>query len=107
MPKEVIPNIESWRRGGGRIPSKQRVVMTEEQKQNVARCQGTKSEHLCKNPIFRCDACGNYGCVQDFVNKCSEQAFRNDICLHCGLKDTAVPVMMDEYEQVVADWDEK
>lgn len=79
--------------------------MTEEEKEKVARCTGIKAEHPCKNPVFRCTECGNYGCDQEVIDKCTAQGFKNDKCLNCGAVGTRMPVMEDELAQYVEAWE--
>ena len=81
--------------------------MTEEEKAKVARCRGRKSGHPCKDPIFRCLECGNYGCTQDIIDKCPEQGFKNGKCLQCGAVDSNIPVMLNELDQVITEWEKK
>lgn len=104
MPK-VFPNNQLWHRGGARLNMKRHFDMTEEEKANVATCTGIKKEHVCKNPIFRCTECGNYGCSQDVVEKCTDQGFKVDICLHCGAADTRIPVMKEELDRFKSEWE--
>lgn len=78
--------------------------MTEEDKENIASCRGIKQEHPCKNPVFVCQECGNYGCAQAVAEVCTEQGFKNNKCLHCGVVDKNVPVKEEEYEKVRAQW---
>jgi hypothetical protein len=84
-----------WYRGG-RLNQKRHVDMTEEEKAHIAKCEGIKSDHPCKNPVFRCAECGNYGCAQKVADKCSEQGFKNDKCLYCGSIGTRIPLMEEE-----------
>lgn len=102
----VVPNNEFWLRGG-RLNQKRHVDMTEEEKENVAKCTGIKHTHPCKNPMFRCTQCGNYGCAQEVIEKCTEQGFKNDKCLNCGATGTRLPIMADEFAKYVAEWDKK
>jgi len=81
--------------------------LTAEEKENVESCRGIKEEHPCKNPVFRCLKCGYYGCDQEFVDKCSEQGFKNDKCLNCGSTDTRIPIMKEEFAKFVAEWAEE
>lgn len=81
--------------------------MTEDEKAHVAKCAGIKHEHPCKNPVFRCSDCGNYGCAQEVADKCSEQGFKNDKCLHCGLEGTRIPVMEKELAAFKEAWDKE
>ena len=102
MPK-VFPNNKYWLRGG-RMNSKRHIDMTDEEKANIADCPGNKDEHPCKNPTFRCAECGNYGCDQEFLDKCSEQGFKNDKCLYCGSIGTRIPIMKEEFTKYTAEW---
>ena len=81
--------------------------MSKEEKAKVARCRGSKSGHPCKDPIFRCLECGNYGCAQEIVAKCPEQGLKNGKCLQCGAIESSIPVMIDELEQVIIEWEKK
>lgn len=103
---EIFSKNTLWKRGG-RLNKKRHVDLTEDEKAHVAKCTGTKNEHICKNPIFRCTHCGNYGCDQEIVDKCSEQGFKNNKCLHCGTVDSLVPVMEDELFGFMAEWDKE
>ena len=105
MPK-VFPNNQYWLRGG-QMNQKRHIDMTPEEKVNVASCRGNKEEHTCKNPVFRCSECGYYGCDQEFVDKCSEQGFKNDKCLNCGSTVTRIPIMKDDFAKFVAEWVEE
>ena len=80
--------------------------MTEEEKANIARCDGEKDNHPCKNPVFKCTKCGNYGCDQEETDVCTIQGFKNGKCLHCRSQGTLAPVMNDEYDEVKKDWEE-
>jgi hypothetical protein len=102
MPK-MNPNIKSWRRGV-RLNQKRHIDMTDEEKANIAHCSGIKNEHTCKNPVFRCSECGNYGCSQDVLNKCTEQGFKGDKCLNCSVTESLIPVMKDELPALIAQW---
>lgn len=102
---EVSKNIENWKRGGGRLTQNKNIVMTKDEKANVALCKGIKSDHPCKNPLFRCENCGNYGCTQETADKCTEQGFKNDICLECGVKVNLIPIMADELTSVEIEWE--
>lgn len=101
---EIPPNNTSWKRGM-RLNQKRHFEMTEEEKEKVARCTGIKAEHPCKNPVFRCTECGNYGCDQEVIDKCTAQGFKNDKCLNCGAVGTRMPVMEDELAQYVEAWE--
>lgn len=101
---EVFSNNTMWRRAG-QFNQNHHVEMTEEELANVAACDGIKHEHPCKNPIFRCSGCGNYGCGQKIAEKCSEQGFKNDKCLHCGEVGTRIPVMKDELLTIQTEWE--
>lgn len=100
---EVSRNNMLWRRGG-KLNQKSHVEMTEEEKAHIARCSGIKADHPCKNPVFRCSECGNYGCSQEVLDKCTEQGFKNDKCLNCGSTDTRIPVMGEELEKFKEEW---
>ena len=105
-----MPEIHSaskfWLRGG-KMSQKRPIEMAAEAKQQVVKCTGFKKEHPCKNPVFRCKKCGNYGCSQIVPDKCSRQGFKNDICLVCGTRDNRVPVTEQELEQYQNYWQEK
>jgi len=79
--------------------------MTEEEKINIARCPGIKDTHPCKKPIFRCPECGNYGCTQEVPDKCSDQGFKNDKCLNCGVTGSRIPIMEKELAKFIAEWE--
>ncbi|MHB1452376.1 MAG: hypothetical protein ACYCYM_00270 [Saccharofermentanales bacterium] len=100
------PSIVFWRRGG-KLNQKSHIDLTEEEKAHLARCKGLKNTHPCKNPIFRCPVCGNYGCTQEIAEKCSEQGFKNDKCLNCGTIGSPIPVMEHELANYVAEWDKE
>ncbi|MFA9422887.1 MAG: hypothetical protein ACERLG_04880 [Sedimentibacter sp.] len=102
---EVSPNNKLFPRGGVRLNNKRHIEMTEEEKANIALCQGIKATHQCKNPVFRCTECGNYGCVQEVAGKCTQQGFKNDKCLHCGAVGSLIPVMEDELEKFIKEWE--
>ena len=102
MPK-VFPNNQDWLRGG-RMNQKRHIDMTDEEKANIASCRGDKDKHPCKNPVFRCSECGNYGCDQESLDKCSEQGFKNGKCLHCSVVGTSIPVMKEEFSKYIAEW---
>lgn len=99
----VFNKKKVWTRGGY-LDQKRHIDMTEEEKITVFRCDGVKSEHPCKNPVFRCKECGNYGCSQEVLDKCSQQGFKNDKCLQCGTVASRIPIMEDEYKNVVEKW---
>lgn len=104
MPK-MNPNNQLWLRDG-KTNQKKHIEMTEEEKANIADCSGKKGNHPCKNPVFRCITCGNYGCSQEIVDKCTEQGFLNDKCLYCGSLGTRVPVMKEDLARYIAAWEE-
>ena len=79
--------------------------MNDKEKALVAKCDGLKQQHPCKNPVFRCTECGNYGCVQEVAEKCTKQGFKNDKCLHCGALNTKIPVMKNDLEKFIAEWE--
>lgn len=105
---EVFPNNRNWLRGG-HLKQKRQLTLKEELKQKVARCKGYKSkkEHPCKNPIYLCSECGNYGCTQSEVNVCTAQGFKNDKCLNCGAIGTRVPVMEEQLAEYIALWQQE
>ena len=103
---EVLGHNELYRRGG-RLNQKRHIEMTTEEKENVAKCHGEKDSHPCKNPVFRCAKCANYGCAQTMAEKCTEQGFKNDKCLNCGTTGSRIPVMKDEFDKVAAKWDKQ
>lgn len=92
---DVFDQTKFWYRGG-KLNQKKHIDLTEAEKANIALCKGTKQNHPCKNPVFRCSECGNYGCSQEVADKCDAQAFKNDKCLQCGAVGTRIPVMKDE-----------
>lgn len=104
---EVPKSIEMWRRGGVRLNQKRHIDMTEDEKAHVAKCNGTKNNHQCKNPTFRCTTCGNYGCAQIIPDKCTAQGFKSDKCLNCGSVGTMLPVMEDELARFMEEWDKE
>lgn len=97
------PSATFWRRGG-RLNQKSHFDLTEEEKANIARCKGQKNSHPCKNPVFRCTACGNYGCTHEIAEKCTEQGFKGDKCLYCGDIGTQLPVMEEELANYISEW---
>lgn len=105
MPK-VFPNNTRWERNG-RLNQKRHIDMTDEEKSNVAKCDGLKQQHPCKNPVFRCSECGNYGCAQEVAEKCSKQGFKNDKCLHCGAMNSRIPVMQEDLDTFVQEWEKE
>lgn len=105
IPK-ISPENQRWFRMG-KLNEKHHIDMTEEEKANIALCTGTKHTHPCKNPMFRCTVCGNYGCSQVEADKCTDQAFKNDKCLQCGAQGDRVPLMKDEVDEYVAKWNEE
>ncbi|MFA0815571.1 MAG: hypothetical protein ACC608_07250 [Anaerofustis sp.] len=102
--KRVIPNYQHWIRGG-KIDPKKHIEMTQEELKHVALCKGIKDTHPCKNPLYVCTACGNYGCSQETLDKCTEQGFKNDKCLHCGSVATRVPIMQEEFDEIMKAWE--
>lgn len=103
---EISPNNKFWLRGG-KLNQKRHVELTEEEKKHVALCDGIKAGHPCKNPVFRCNQCGNYGCAQPVADKCTKQGFKGDKCLHCGSTDSMIPIMEDELNKYVEEWERK
>jgi len=103
---KIPPNNKLSLKGDNPTP-KRHIEMTEEEKAKVVTCTGIKDGHPCKNPMFGCSDCGNYGCDQDFAEKCSAQGFKNDKCLHCGETGTRVPIMKGELEKYIAEWEKE
>lgn len=106
MPK-IIDKNQVWHRGGYILNQKRHVQLSEAEKDNIALCKGMKQKHLCKNPIFRCFECGNYGCSQEVADKCDAQGFKNDKCLQCGALESRIPVMKDELEHFITEWEKE
>lgn len=100
---EVSSNSKFWLRGG-KQSQKRHVAMSEETKQHTVKCTGIKKDHPCKNPVFRCGNCGNLGCAQIVLDKCSRQGFKNDICLNCGTKGHRTPVPEEECDAYMKHW---
>jgi hypothetical protein len=103
---EVYANNKLWQRGG-RLNQKRSIDLTEKEKENIAKCKGIKSSHPCKNPVFRCSVCGNYGCAQEVAEKCTEQGFKNDKCINCGAVDARIPVMENELAHFIEEWEKQ
>jgi len=103
---EIFPNNKSWHRGGS-LSQKRHVEMTEEEKTHIAKCEGIKNNHPCKNPVFRCEKCGNYGCAQEVADKCTNQGFKNDKCLKCGALESRIPVMEEDLFKVMTQADKE
>ncbi len=103
---KIPPNNKLSLKGDNPV-SKRHFEMTEEEKAKVVTCTGTKDNHPCKNPMFRCIDCGNYGCDQNVAEKCSAQGFKNDKCLHCGETGTRMPIMKGELEKYIAEWEKE
>jgi|SRR5665647_556949 len=101
---EVNPKNTLWHRGG-KLNEKHHFELTDAEKEHVATCKGNRASHPCKNPIFRCKECGNYGCVQEVADKCPAQGFKGDKCLNCGKVDSRVPVMEDELAKFIEEWE--
>lgn len=89
---------------GGQLNQKRHIEMSEDEKIHIAHCPGMKGDHPCKNPIFRCSECGNYGCAQEVADKCTDQGFKNDKCLHCGAMGSRIPIMENEFAIYIAEW---
>jgi len=52
----------------------------------MANCQGKrKSTAICNGVVNRCDNCTNVGCDQIEARECSNQGFRSNSCLMCGV----------------------
>ncbi len=103
MSKEIAKH-KFWMRNA-HINQKHFVDLTSAEKDRIARCDGKKDSHPCKNPVFRCTECGNYGCDQIVADKCSKQGFKNGKCLQCGAAGHLVPVMEDELAKFIAEWE--
>jgi len=80
-----------WLRNG-RMNHKRFVEMEEEEIALIPRCTGEISGQPCRNHVFRCTVCGNYGCMHEMAEICSEQGFAKEACLNCGAADTYVPI---------------
>jgi len=104
--QKTMPNNKYWLRSG-HMNQKRHVNMTDEEKAKIVSCRGNKEEHPCKNPVFRCPECGNYGCDQETAHKCSAQGFKNDKCLHCGVVGTRIPVMKEEFAKFIEEWEKE
>jgi hypothetical protein len=102
---EITNKSSLWKRVSANGNHHHHLEMTEEEKAHVARCFGIRKDHPCKNPIYRCSECGNYGCSQIFNDKCSEQAFKDNICVNCKAADTRIPVMEKELAAYKAEWE--
>lgn len=50
----------------------------------MASCPGKRDKHTCGRTLYRCKKCGNVGCDQVQVGKCTNQAFSGSKCLKCG-----------------------
>ncbi len=105
MLKEIAKH-KFWMRNG-HINQTHYLEMSEAEKVKIARCDGIKDNHPCKNPIFRCTECGNYGCEQTVIEKCTKQGFKNDKCLQCGKAGHMVPVLTDDLEKFIAEWEKE
>lgn len=104
---EISNMNQLWHRGGNIPNQKRHIHLSEAEKSNVALCKGTKQFHPCKNPIFRCSNCGNYGCIQDDLGKCDAQGFKNNKCLHCGTIDSMIPVMKEDLDHFIEEWEKE
>jgi len=101
---ETNPMNKLWHRGG-KLDQNVHIELTEKEKANIAKCDGIKNDHPCKNPIFRCKECGNYGCSQEVADKCTKQGFKNDKCLNCGATESRIPVMENELVAFIKEWE--
>lgn len=81
--------------------------MTEEEKKNAASCRGMKQTHICKNPVYLCTECGNYGCNQNDIDVCTEQGFKNDKCMNCRVVGKIALIMESEYDEIRAEWEKE
>jgi hypothetical protein len=79
--------------GSGRLNRKRHIDMTEEEMAYIAKCPGEVAGLPCRKDVFRCTVCGNYGCVQDAPNICTEQGFENDKCLICEVTGSRIPIL--------------
>lgn len=102
--QRVVPNKNIYWVRGGHLNQIRHIVMSEEEKAHIARCSGKKAKHPCKNPVFRCITCGNYGCAQEVTDKCTAQGFKNNMCLNCGMTGSRIPVMKEELDKFIAEW---
>jgi len=93
-----------WHRGG-RLNEKHHFELTDAERVHIAKCSGNKADHPCKNPVFRCKECGNFGCAQEVADKCTAQGFKGDKCLNCGTLDSRIPVMEDELAKFIEEWE--
>ena len=103
---EVNPMNKLWHRGG-KLNEKHHFELTDEEREHIAKCDGIKAGHLCKNPMFRCEECGNYGCTQEVADKCTKQGFKEDKCLNCSALDSYVPLLLDDLDKFIEEWEKK
>lgn len=50
-------------------------------------CEGVRPGHaiICNGTLYKCTACGNTGCRQTVVDRCTNQAFDVKFgCVKCG-----------------------
>ncbi|HWQ89177.1 MAG TPA: hypothetical protein VN374_04300 [Desulfitobacteriaceae bacterium] len=78
--------------GNGHLSHKRHVDMTEEEIALIAQCTGEILGKPCRNHVYRCSVCGNYGCMQELIELCTEQGFNKDECLNCGATGSQIPV---------------
>jgi hypothetical protein len=50
----------------------------------MASCPGKRDNHTCSSILYRCKKCGNVGCDQGTMGKCTNQGFQSGKCLKCG-----------------------
>ncbi|HWQ88496.1 MAG TPA: hypothetical protein VN374_00810 [Desulfitobacteriaceae bacterium] len=79
--------------GSGRLNHKRYADMSEEELAYIVECPGEIDGRPCRKHTFRCTVCGNYGCVQDVPNICTEQGFEKEKCLICGVANSRIPIL--------------
>ena len=102
--KKSLPDKKLWEELDV-LNQKHHHELSEEEKKNVATCDGIKQSHICKKPVYRCSECGNYGCDQEVLDKCSKQGFKDWKCTHCGVVGHIYPVMKKELEGIMQIWE--
>lgn len=105
---EIFKGTKFWLRQGKQSPTQNKHMdMSKEARENALHCKGIKQSHPCKNPVYKCSHCGNYGCSQIVLEKCSRQGFKNDTCLSCGTQGHIIPVPEAEMDAYQKFWQEK
>lgn len=104
MPR-VFPKNKNLMKRKDFVNQKRHVDLSEDDKEKVAKCRGEKHNHECKNPVYVCLECGNYGCDQDVVEVCTEQGLKNDKCLNCGVVGNNVPIMEEDFDDHREEWE--